>query len=145
MATLTRSILQNMAEARLDDSKCLYQSGRYSSAYYLAGYSVECALKACFASQIQQHDFPEKGKADKIFEHDLQKLVKHVGLPLQVDCDSNPLLRYNWVVVKDWNEQSRYDPLWLSDPLAAQEKAESIILAIDDPANGVFQWLRKYW
>ena len=38
---LTKIDLQRLAEARLEDSVFLLRANRASSAYYLAGYSVE--------------------------------------------------------------------------------------------------------
>jgi hypothetical protein len=44
-------------------------------AYYLAGYSVECALKACIAKATQRHEFPDKKKADLSYTHNLKGLL----------------------------------------------------------------------
>jgi len=43
---------------RLKDAEVLLQKGRNEAAYYLAGYAVECALKACIAKQTKRHEFP---------------------------------------------------------------------------------------
>ena len=43
--------LQALAQAKLDDAKLLFDNGRFSNAYYLAGYAVELGLKACIARQ----------------------------------------------------------------------------------------------
>ncbi|HYP09337.1 MAG TPA: hypothetical protein VER03_24140 [Bryobacteraceae bacterium] len=43
---MTRQDLQELAEMRLADAEALLVAGRYSGAYYLAGYAVECAIKA---------------------------------------------------------------------------------------------------
>ncbi len=50
---LTKADLEALAETRLEDSIFLLQAGRSSSAYYLAGYAVELALKACIAKSFQ--------------------------------------------------------------------------------------------
>ena len=57
---LTRADLKQLAQIRLDDAIFLQQANRSSSAYYLAGYSVELALKACIAKLIQSDTIPEK-------------------------------------------------------------------------------------
>lgn len=44
---LAKNDLEKLAQIRLEDSLFLLQAGRASSAYYLAGYAVELALKAC--------------------------------------------------------------------------------------------------
>ncbi|MCP5119377.1 MAG: HEPN domain-containing protein, partial [bacterium] len=46
---MNRTDFQNLALERLDDAKVLLDGGRYNGAYYLSGYVVECALKACIA------------------------------------------------------------------------------------------------
>ena len=57
---MNRSSLQNLANERIKDAEALLMAGRWSGAYYLAGYAVECALKACFAKQTREYDFPQK-------------------------------------------------------------------------------------
>lgn len=42
----SRLDLRANAQAKLDDAVMLCKTGRYSNAYYLAGYSVEIGLKA---------------------------------------------------------------------------------------------------
>lgn len=44
---MDRKKLQWLAEERLKDAKALLGRKRWSGAYYLCGYAVECALKAC--------------------------------------------------------------------------------------------------
>lgn len=51
---------QRIAEERARDAEALLAAGQWSGAYYLAGYAVECGLKACIARQIGQHEFPDK-------------------------------------------------------------------------------------
>ncbi len=46
---MNRTVLQLLTEDRLKDAGVLLANGRYGAAYHLAGYAVECALKACFA------------------------------------------------------------------------------------------------
>jgi HEPN domain-containing protein len=44
---MNRTDLQILAEDRLKDAEVLLANGRFGAAYYLAGYAVECGLKAC--------------------------------------------------------------------------------------------------
>ncbi len=46
-----------------DDAAALLQAGRYAGAYYIAGYVIECALKACIARNTRQGEFPPKDAA----------------------------------------------------------------------------------
>ena len=43
-------------------------------AYYLAGYAIECALKACIAKATRRYDFPDRKKVDASHTHDLREL-----------------------------------------------------------------------
>lgn len=77
---MNRVDLQKLAIVRIREAKILFDSGEHSGAYYLAGYAVECALKACFAKGVQRYDFPEKDKVSKIFTHRLREIAKLAGL-----------------------------------------------------------------
>jgi HEPN domain-containing protein len=87
MAALNRESLQRLALERLDDVEALLAAKRHGAAYYLAGYVVECGLKACIAKQTKQFDFPEKGRSDKVFIHDLEQLVSLAGLRPHLEQD----------------------------------------------------------
>jgi HEPN domain-containing protein len=55
----TRAEFQQLAHARLEESKALPDLGRWDGAYYLAGYTVELALKACIIKTLMATDaFP---------------------------------------------------------------------------------------
>jgi hypothetical protein len=45
-----RATFQQLAELRLAEARALHAEGLYSGAYYLAGYAIECALKAKIAA-----------------------------------------------------------------------------------------------
>jgi hypothetical protein len=72
--------------------------------------------------------------------HSLLKLVKLADLRVALDADinSNPALGLNWDVVKDWDERSRYQR-------HSQAKAQKLIDAITDGANGVLPWIKARW
>lgn len=73
---MTRQDLQELAEMRLADAEALLVAGRYSGAYYLAGYAVECAIKACIAKQFRQHEFPDLPRVRQIYTHGYETLIK---------------------------------------------------------------------
>jgi len=50
----------------------LFAAGRFSGAYYLAGYTVECGLKACVAKLTTPESFPDKELANAVYTHDLK-------------------------------------------------------------------------
>lgn len=53
--------LQKLTIDRLRDAKTLLAGRRWSGAYHLAGYAVECALKSCVIAYLMRTDqYPEK-------------------------------------------------------------------------------------
>jgi hypothetical protein len=109
-------------------------------AYYLAGYAVECALKACIAKTYNQHDWPEKSFVSDCHTHNLGALVRLAGLEvaLLADAAANLAFALNWSIVKDWSERSRYER-------HSQAKARRMVDAVTDNANGVLSWIKARW
>ena len=136
---MNRFEFQRLADERLDDADVLLKAGRYACAYYISGYAIECALKACIARKTQQNDFPPK-EAAKYYIHDLPKLLDIAGLEsgFAQEAAQDPVFRANWAVVKDWTEETRYQG-------PGERLAQQILAAIKDPQHGVLQWLRKNW
>jgi hypothetical protein len=137
---LAKADLETLAETRLEDSILLLQAGRSFSAYYLAGYAVELALKACIAKSFQPNTIPDKAFVNEIYQHSLEKLLRIAGLlpAFTVDSGANPALAAAWGIASQWTETSRY-LLW--DAISAA----SLVNAIGDPGNGVFQWVKRHW
>lgn len=138
---MNRDDFRRLAETRLEDAKALLQAGRFDVAYYLAGYAVECALKACICRNTRESDFPPKD-GNKYYIHDLNKLL---GLAELVDAVEQRFkvdqrLEGYWNVVKDWNVDSRY-----GSGSDAETKARDLFEAITDAERGVFQCLSNYW
>jgi hypothetical protein len=50
---VNRVQLRQLAEDRLLDAERLLTGGRWAGAYYLAGYAVECGLKACIMAHVE--------------------------------------------------------------------------------------------
>jgi HEPN domain-containing protein len=136
---LNRQDLQNLALTRLEEVEVLLNNHKYSGAYYLSGYVIECALKACIAKQTQEFDFPDKKTVMDSYTHDLEKLVKVAKLDKELKSllnDANFSLR--WLEVRDWSEESRYQT-------HNRQKALDIYSAITDPTHGVLQWLQQHY
>src|SRR5260370_34169008 len=109
---MNRFELRQLAEDRIADAAILLASGRWSGAYYLAGYAVECGLKACIARLTNQDDFPRDRKfVEECYNHNLERLVKAAGLKRALDADTlaNARLLGNWRIAKDWQVISRYE------------------------------------
>lgn len=125
---LTKADCETLANVRLDDSLLLLNAGKSSSAYYLAGYAVELALKACIAKAFQAQVIPDKGFVAAIYVHSLESLLSTAGLlpQFKTDSQSDPQFAAAWGIVSKWTEGSRYE-LW--DPISAA----TLIRAINDP------------
>jgi HEPN domain-containing protein len=137
---VNRAELQGLAKDRISDAKILLAARRWSAAYYLAGYAVECALKACIAKLMKSEEFPDKTFADKCWTHNLQQLLGLAGLKADLDIamQADLYLADNWDTVKEWNESSRYARTTKAD-------AEDLYEAITDKRRGVLSWLKQHW
>src|SRR5205807_5441492 len=60
---MNRADFHKLTEIRMREAKVLLDRKCDEGAYYLAGYAVECALKACIAKKTLAHDFPPKAAA----------------------------------------------------------------------------------
>jgi hypothetical protein len=79
-------------------------------AYYLAGYAVECALKARIAKATVRHEFPDKKKVDLSYTHTPRGLLSVAKLEKASVEESkrDAAFRTNWDLVQSWSEHSRY-------------------------------------
>jgi hypothetical protein len=143
---MNRIDFQRLAELRLRESKALLAAELPDGAYYLAGYAIECALKACIAKRTQQHDFPDKKLADKSYTHDVEKLLDAAGLSdlLKNEIAKNEELELDWETVREWSEQSRYD-FFDGDPTGGLVSAQMLIDAVESEKGGVLRWIRHSW
>ncbi|MEK6257672.1 MAG: DNA-binding protein [Planctomycetota bacterium] len=137
---MNRMQLQSLAQERVRDADALLNSGQWSGAYYVAGYAIECGLKACIAKLTNAHDYPNKDLALKCYTHKIEALVEVAGLELQrkADATANPVLGANWLIVKDWDEKARYQQ-W------TEPQARKLFAAITDSTSGVLPWIIGHW
>jgi HEPN domain-containing protein len=138
---MNRFDLQTMAEERVADAAALLAAGRFQAAYYLCGYAVEYALKACIARQVREFDFPDRKLVNDSYVHDLTKLlnVSRLAQLHREEADKNTSFAKHWGIVQNWSEVSRYDTS------IAQAEASALFLAVTDQTNGVLAWLKKWW
>jgi HEPN domain-containing protein len=110
---MDRQELQQLAELRLEDAEALLASGQWAAAYYLLGYCVECALKACVAKQFRSDEVPDRKLVNSFYTHRLDELLSISGakpmLDNRVQGDSN--FDDNWNTACGWNESARYNLL----------------------------------
>jgi hypothetical protein len=137
---MDRRDFQELSRLRRREARILLRAGRAEGAYYLAGYAVECALKACIAKATCRHEFPDRERTTRSYVHDLPKLLETAGLqPVLAQAQkSNPTFFRNWVTVRDWTQTSRYERT------IDLGRATAFYRAIAG-RGGVLQWLRQYW
>jgi HEPN domain-containing protein len=138
---MNRSDFQNLAELRLREAKALLAMGFPDGAYYLAGYAVECGLKACNAKRTKEYDLPpDRKQVDSIYSHDLSALVDVAELSAELKdlIDRDPSMRLDWDTIKDWSEKSRYEE-------NTAEEAKVLLEAVEHEKGGLLPWVRLHW
>lgn len=138
---MNRADFKQLTQCRLEEAEVLLRNRKFSGAYYLAGYSIECAIKARLARQTKQYDFPpEPNLVRDIYSHNLQQLLDKANLQKVFEQEKarDPEFAINWNVIKDWTEKSRYQ-------LQSQKKARAILKAVSDPQHGVLRCIKRCW
>lgn len=130
----------NLARRRISESRALFRARQYSGAYYLAGYAVECSLKAAICKQFRHHTLPELKTVKNTFQHDPQNLLKHSNLADAFDQArrNDPDLGANWATIILWSEASRYVK-------QSRVNARDLIRAVDDGPSSFMQWMSTQW
>ncbi|HYL34891.1 MAG TPA: hypothetical protein VEV17_03140 [Bryobacteraceae bacterium] len=81
---MNRDDFRQLSEVHPEHARVLLNAGLYAGAYYICGYSVECALKACICSRTSQFDFYAHPKdASKAWSHKFTSLVDVSGLEVE--------------------------------------------------------------
>jgi HEPN domain-containing protein len=138
---MNRAELKQLARDRMRDAKALLAARRWAGAYYVAGYAVECALKACVVVRLNTSDeFPDRKFSEQCWTHDLLRLLILAGLKDEMDAAgrADPVLGENWEIVKDWTEGSRY-------LRKKKTRASDLYRAITDKDHGVLPWIARRW
>ena len=138
---MNRTDLQAIAELRTLEARTLFNAGLIDGAYYILGYAIECALKACIAKQIREHDFPDKHLIVDSYTHEPTKLLKLAGLrhKLEEAAPSRPALEVNWTVAKDWTAATRFQRG------VPEKTVTDFFSAVLDEPDGVLPWLKTWW
>jgi HEPN domain-containing protein len=136
-----RDQLQQLAELRLEDAEALIASGRWAAAYYLLGYSVECALKACVARQFRTDEVPDRELVNSFYTHRLDKLLSISGAKSEFEARAkgDPDFERSWIAAREWNEVVRYDLL------ITESVARRLYEAVTNGKSGILPWLKTQW
>jgi len=117
-----------LAEIRIREARILFNAGEFDGAAYLAGYSVECALKAIIAKAVPAGVLLPPKTSSQLFTHDLALLAKQADLKVE---ELSSETASSWSVVITWNEQRRYTAG------ANGDTALSLLDSIDHPQHGI--------
>lgn len=136
---MNKQDLLSLSRVRLSEARTLLGAGHYSGAYYLAGYAVECAIKACVAKQFRHHTVPDKELVAKFYQHSFENLLRIAGIwdELSREMKTNKKLSLNWTVVKDWSVDTRYRTT------IAEHVAKDFVAAVSARKHGVLAWVKK--
>ncbi len=136
---MMRNEFQKLALLRADEASILVKSRKEQGAFYLAGYAVECALKACIAKKTRRHQFPPgRDYVQSVYDHNLQELLRVAELKDALDNEikTNRALEIYWGVVKEWDVKSRYE-------LSGRNGTDMVKAVI--ARDGVLQWIKQFW
>lgn len=134
----TKSEFEKLSEFNLADAELLLERERFTSAYQLAGFAAECALKAIVVKQFKENKLPDIFLVEKAYTHDLEQLMELAGLEDSLSKKrSDKGFNKKWAIVKNWNEEGRYT-------IINAEEARDYVEALSGD-DGVMAWIRSHW
>jgi HEPN domain-containing protein len=142
-----RREIQSLALLRLEEARMLFQNQLYDGAIYLAGYSIEFALKAVVCKTLDIDEFFQNGvfPQTKTFKtHNLNDLLVFSGLYTKFEQEKlqNSSFFNQWSHLQSvWSEQLRYQP----SGSTSRKDAEKLLEAIEHPNRGILPWIQKHW
>jgi HEPN domain-containing protein len=124
--TTRGTLFKHIAAMRLEDARVLLARNRHHGALYLAGYSVECALKWAITRRLAVDYLPAHLEI-----HDLDRLMGESGLAegMKTDTAIAPLFS---ALVDEWGPHGRY-----AAPAMDGTKAKRLYNQIKQ----VYEWL----
>jgi hypothetical protein len=109
----------------------------------MAGYAIECALKACIVRRFEGEPgliFAERDVTNQSWTHDFDKLIKAASVQTELEAEKslNPQFAANWLLVGKWSEASRYTT-------RQQAEVDEFFRAVFDDPDGVLTWVMDRW
>ncbi len=139
---MNQAELRAQARERTLDADALIKGGRWSFAYYVVGYAVECALKSCLLARMIHTGwvYEEKAKINECLTHDFGELIKLSGMTdeLNAKLAANPTFVGNWGITTRWKVTDRYGQ-------NTEAEAKALYAAITDDPDGVLMWIMNFW
>ncbi|MBY0481092.1 MAG: HEPN domain-containing protein [Chitinophagaceae bacterium] len=145
--------IKKLADQRLREAQVLFQNGMCDGAFYLAGYSVELALKAKICERLGIPNLFDEantvtnsikgiGEIRKTLKtHNLFTLLIFSGLKIQFDNDkatSKELAKANSLLFNAWDENARYKPCGH----VLDKDVEKLITSLSG-INGILTWIEQ--
>jgi hypothetical protein len=137
----TRREFQRLSLSRLSEAELLLSAGHWNGAYYLAGYVVELALKACIIKMLMMTDaFPPQNFSSGCYTHNLERLLETARLTgeLSSTVGMDSVFGLHWSITCRWSEQLRYHEI-------DEVEARALLTAITDHEHGVLAWIQSHW
>jgi HEPN domain-containing protein len=107
---------------RLQDARALSDARRWGGTIYLAGYVVECLLKAVLLARLGLVALPEK-----YWHHDLERLVDEAGLRPGLGLPGHAEIRQRLTLLYGlWDVTMRYGGTRFTE-----KQAESALSAVE--------------
>jgi len=147
----SRSDFRWLAGTRIREARALLEQGLFDGAYYLAGYAVECALKARIVQKFRRSELPDRTLVNDMYKHDLEKLLGLADLKGEFErARSDTEFALNWSAVKNWRSEARYEAFGRGvkpgrKGPGAEQRARELYKAITDRRHGVLPWLKRFW
>ncbi len=132
-----------MAEVRLREAEALFAAGLYDGSFYLCGYVVELALKACICKSLALAEYPdgEAGVRQVFKTHDFWVLALFAGLRLPIEEKQSVSAEFagNWSIVTGWQLDDRYAIR------KSRQNAQAMLEVLRSDPEGVLPWLSQRW
>jgi len=139
MLVVTATTLRALSYERQKDAEILMQAQRWHAGYYLTGYAIETAIKACIAKNVQAQTYPNKEFTNEAYQHKFRKLIVAAGLTVDFDKAYKDAEFFTfWLIIDKWDVERRYDGS------VTQGQAEALYEAATHP-KGFLPWIRNRW
>jgi len=133
-----------LAAVRLREAEVLFDAALYDGSYYLCGYVVELALKACVCRHLGVDEYPEgEPNLKGLFRtHDFRSLELIAGLRSSIAAKRQASFAFdaNWTLATSWKPEDRY----LLN-FKKQNEAHDMLEALRSTPEGVLTWLSQQW
>jgi len=130
---IDRESLAGLADLRMREARALHAAGFGVGATYLAGYAVECLLKAAICKTLDWDHL-----LGTFQTHDLEGLLLYSGLDRRLRENPNVLESFTRLK-RHWSPELRYKSATTEDGLTADQ----FLQWVEDPRAGVATWLRN--